>query len=290
MIIVQLNGGLGNQMFQYAAGRSLALKHNTSLYLDIAKFSTRNSSITPRNYELEIFSHSAKIHPNQLIKFGKISILFSGIMKYFGGPYFCIEKKSGFNKNFLNFPSNAYLIGYWQSHKYFDSVANELIRDFEFNKPLNFRSSQILEKIKKDNSVALHIRRGDYVTNTAANNFHGIIPLSYYHDAIKLISNINKDLSIYIFSDDPDWCRKNLKIPKLNTTFIDHNHESDSWQDLYLMGFCKHHILANSSFSWWGGWFGDQHWGRNRSVIYPRKWFSKDVDNADRAPSHWISI
>jgi hypothetical protein len=291
MIVVQLKGGLGNQLFQYAAGKALAIKHGAQLYLDVRQLSKVEKKNTPRNYELGIFSHSADIYISKKYPLDIISAYSPLAMKFFEGLNSFFEKGEGFNDDFLNKSDNTYLVGYWQSYKYFSGIEKQLIADFELKSPISSLSKDLLNQIRMtSNSVAFHVRRGDYVTNIAANKFHGLIPASYYRVALDRVASKNKDLTAFIFSDDPEWCRDNLLIPDVKKVFIDHNQGSESWQDLYLMGYCKHHILANSSFSWWGAWFGDQHWGKNRSVIYPMKWSTKGNNNLDRAPSHWISL
>jgi hypothetical protein len=139
------------------------------------------------------------------------------------------------------------------------------------------------------NSVALHIRRGDYVSLGSANKYHGVLPLEYYEMAVSYALTNIQNPHFVIFSDDLLWCRQNLSLPDDSFTYVENNLGDASWQDLILMSHCRHHVIANSSFSWWGAWLADQRWGKNRIVIAPHKWFLKlEISKQDRFPSHWL--
>jgi hypothetical protein len=289
MICVQLYGGLGNQLFQYSAGRALAIRHATTLYLDTVKLGMSAKGSTPRSYELNVFSHAASILSDEMQRPRLIMRCLPRLSNFIFSQNILQEANRHYDQNFDNASDNTYLIGYWQSYRYFSGVEDWLINDFQLKKPLSWVGNQFLTKICSSNSVALHIRRGDYVTNKSANKHHGVIPINYYWDAIKIIKETTIEPIFYIFSDDQEWSRKNFLSLK-NAIFVDNNLDMGSWEDLYLMGFCRHHIIANSSFSWWGAWFADRRWGINRKVILPRRWFSKSNVEADMAPKHWISI
>jgi hypothetical protein len=138
------------------------------------------------------------------------------------------------------------------------------------------------------NSLSIHVRRGDYVTSAATNEFHGVLDVDFYEQAVRHVQERVPDLQGFVFSDDPDWCRKALGHLQLPLTFVDANRGEDSWQDLYLMAACRHNIVANSSFSWWGAWLGDGPGRTDRVVIAPRRWFAgEDVVVEDRCPPHW---
>jgi len=150
----------------------------------------------------------------------------------------------------------------------------------------------LAKQIDLSASVALHIRRGDYVSLVSAARFHGALPLSYYMAAVARVRECVVEPKFFVFSDDQEWCRDNLQLGD-SATFVGHNTGSDSWQDLVLMGRCRHHVIANSSFSWWGAWLADQRWGvPQRLVIAPACWFSGQPGQnlSDRFPVHWEMI
>ena len=141
------------------------------------------------------------------------------------------------------------------------------------------------------NSVSLHVRRGDYVTTPGANEFHGVLDLDYYLPAISHVQERAPDVQGFVFSDDLDWCREAFSGLKLPLTFVDVNCGDDSWQDLFLMAACRHNIVANSSFSWWGAWLGDGQGSDDRLVIAPPRWIAGlDVDMSDRCPPQWTIL
>jgi hypothetical protein len=141
------------------------------------------------------------------------------------------------------------------------------------------------------NSLSLHVRRGDYATSASINQFHGLLDASYYAEAIRHVQERASDPKLFVFSDDLDWCREALAPLQVPLTFVDVNRGGDSWQDLFLMAACRHAIIANSSFSWWGAWLGDGAASDNRIVIAPRRWFSgAEVDISDRFPPGWTVL
>ena len=178
---------------------------------------------------------------------------------------------------------NVYLDGYWQSWKYFNNYSDIIKKDFTIKlKYLNTIDRNLLTQIENSNSVALHVRRGDYVNNKDVNKFLGICDKSYYESAIEFIKNKVVDPRFYIFSDDPDWCLKEFG----NEFFIiSGNHD---WQDLWLMSKCKNQIIANSSFSWWAAWLNNN---MEKIVVAPKKWFSgMNIKIDDRLPESWIKL
>jgi hypothetical protein len=149
--------------------------------------------------------------------------------------------------------------------------------------PLGELNEELFENIITHNSVALHVRRGDYLTNTSAANYHGVCSLLYYQKAIDLLSSQYSNLYFYVFSDDIKWAESNLTIP-FPTTFIGHNFGDQSFQDLRLISRCKHQIIANSSFSWWGAWLNSYE---NKTVIAPKKWFLNNKKTESLFPPSW---
>lgn len=291
MIKVVLSGGLGNQIFQYAAGRALALKHSTNLVLNLSLLHALDSSVTPRSYELGSFRVvcDLELKPPLLIRWGcKKLMWFLGLLY---PRKFYIEKRPSYDSTFLLQPNGVTLFGYWQSYIYFSDISKQLMSELQPSKPLSKKSIEVLDEINSSKSIAIHVRRGDYVSNSEALSFHGLMPLNYYTDAIAFALAKFPDATFFIFSDDQDWCKKNLALEK--ACFIDHNHVENSWEDLVLMSKCGHHIIANSSFSWWAAWMADNHQeAANHLVIAPRNWFKKaqEINTADRFPPHWVLL
>jgi len=293
MIIVKLMGGLGNQMFQYSFGRAVSLAQNIELKLDISWFENLPSKDTVRVYELDTFNfNSIFANKNEVNKLKgiyryipkKVYNLVSKIGISFGNSYF-IEKEYTYNSNF--FQDNTYFEGFWQSYRYFDSFKEEIIQDFTCKLPLQGKNKELSTHIQSCEAISLHIRRGDYVSNVNASNFHGISPLDYYYKAIDLLSKNVEEPSFFIFSDDITWVKENLKI-EYPITFVDHNSLHQGFEDMRLMSMCKHNIIANSSFSWWGAYLNGYE---KKIVIAPQKWFNNpSIDTSDLIPSEWIRL
>ena len=289
MIITRLIGGLGNQMFQYAAGRRLAHQHNTDLFLDVTVY----ASDTLRKYELDIFRIHAKIASPELIKcvsFSRKDAVRLGIRHlFFGEPITQYVKKltPDFHEQVVALPDNVYLDGYWQSEKYFAEIVDILRKEFSFVNPPSAINKELLEEIGGCNSVSMHIRRGDYISNPETLDTHGVLGIDYYELALNMMEEKVKDPHIFVFSDDISWVRRNLKMD-LPHHFIDHNGEEKDYEDLRLMSYCKHHIIANSSFSWWGAWLCENP----AKIIYtPKKWFGNlELNTNDLIPTKWNKI
>lgn len=276
MIIVKLRGGLGNQMFQYALGRNLALKNNTRLKFDITELKRDKL----RNYELNIFQISADI----LSWFE--SVFLRTLFKIFHGNYAYIREKSlHFDRTLLEKKGNLYLDGYWPCEKYFRHIRDILKKDFEIRSEPNKKNKLMLKKIKNTNSVCIHVRRGDYVKNPKTNKFHGTCSLKYYYNSIKRIEKKVKNPVFFVFSDDLGWSKKNLKINH-STVFVDINGPENGCEDLRLMSNCNHFIIANSSFSWWGAWLSENE---DKIIFAPKRWFNGS-DGGDIIPKVWIRI
>jgi len=278
MIISKLQGGLGNQMFQYAAGFALAKKLKTSLKLDLSYYRQDfiKTGDTKRVYELDCF----RLRSSIISKLeGKIYPFLSQHKILF--TYYQ-EQGLKYDQNLLKQTGNLYLKGFWPSEKYFSWFRNDIKKEFKFKVIIK---SGFAEKINKSNSVSIHVRRSDYLTNKNANKYHGICSLDYYNSAIKLISSKIKDTHFFIFSDDLDWCRQNIKAPQC--TFIETIKGKD-WMDMQLMSLCKHNVIANSTFSWWGAWLNESP---EKIVIAPEKWFNdSSIDSSDLIPTQWTKL
>jgi Glycosyl transferase family 11 len=284
MIISKISGGLGNQLFQFAAGRSLAIHHNTELCLDISVYQQDGL----RNFDLTNFNIKPVIATEQDInKFTNRSftkrirdrILPHRFRKLYKEPFF------HFDKNFFKASQNTYLKGYWQSEKYFSQI-NDIIRnDFTPNADITDKLKTLAGDLKTVNSVAIHIRRADYTTNHF-NEYHGILGKDYYAAAIQLMKEKKQDCRFYIFSDDIKWVKQNYSSE--NAVFVSGEIAKTHIEDLYLMSRCHHNIIANSSFSWWGAWLNNNP---DKIVISPKKWFNKGPkDTDDLYPDGWIRL
>jgi len=281
MIIVKLRGGLGNQMFQYATGRNLALRNNTKLKFDVTELENDNL----RSYELNVFYISGSIASRYRLmlirKFNKS--IFS---KMLGQNYFYIKQKTrNFDETILKKRGNIYLDGYWQSENYFKDIREIIVKDFTIKVEPKGENKSLLRKIENSNSVCIHVRRKDYIRNKKTKEFHGFCSLEYYNKAAKIIEKKVSNPKFFVFSDEPAWTKENLKLNK-TTIYVDINNTKRSYEDLRLMSNCKHFIIANSSFGWWGAWLSNN---AEKIICAPEKWF-KSVDEGDIVPKSWIRV
>jgi hypothetical protein len=292
MIIVRLIGGIGNQMFQYAVGRAISIRNNTNLKLDLSAF----ENYTLRSYRLDCFDiiedfatqdeiRRLKPDQSQLLLF-LLSRLRQKMIPWYKRSRI-IERTFNFDPDVMKITGNAYFEGYWQSEKYFNDIARIIRNDFTFKNEPNDLTKSIIKKIRSTNSISLHLRRGDYISNPKTTEIHGVLGMDYYLKALNFIENHVEDPEIFIFSDEISWAKENLKT-ELPLHFIDQSGTERDHEDLRLMSTCKHHIIANSSFSWWGAWLGQKE---GQVVVAPAKWFNTlTCDNSDRFPSKWFIV
>ena len=292
MIISNIIGGLGNQMFQYAMARALSLERNESLYLDIAGF---NGYGLHHGFELsQVFvcpvQIATKTEIQNILGWQTLSgfrrILAHSSLKLFSRNSLVFEPHYHYWHEINHVSKACYLSGYWQSERYFQAHAAIIRADFTFKSPLINNNAVLAEQISQVNAVSLHVRRGDYINNPKTTGTHGVCSLDYYRAAIELIVEQVQQPYIYIFSDDIAWVKDNLKID-LPHQFVNHNGGLESYNDMHLMSLCQHHIIANSSFSWWGAWLNVSP---NKIVIAPKKWFANKNDIKDLFPVDWIAL
>ena len=279
LIISTLAGALGNQMFQYAAGRALALRHGTELRLDLGWLAPRSRFV----YELDVFALDVElVWTYRHMRRARLRELFRLAPPVRQQDW----KREGFtfDPGVLALPANARLAGYWQSEKYFADQADAIRADFAFTDPLDEQNADAAAQIAASIAVAVHVRRGDYVTDPGARDFLGTLPLDYYSSAAELVRRRAPDAHFFVFSDDPDWCRAHLRLGG-PTTFVDHN-EGRGALDLRLMTLCRHHVIANSSFSWWGAWLARPE---GQIVVAPRRWGAAS-DAGDVVPDRWCLL
>ncbi|MGO3738509.1 MAG: alpha-1,2-fucosyltransferase [Marinomonas foliarum] len=287
MVVVKITGGLGNQLFQYATGKALAKKLSCELALDLSFYPTQ----TLRKYELDKFNIKARIATTKEISLsGGGNDVVSRLMRKFGltsviFPQYIKEHESiKYVEKIDQCKSGAFLDGYWQNPSYFSQIKPELLQDFLPKAPLSEPAFARKTQIEQSSTpVSLHVRRGDYVDNAHTNSVHGTCGLDYYRAAVNKVLETVENPTFYVFSDDIEWCKENLgSLGQL--VYIDDT--QSAIDDLMLMSFCQHHIIANSTFSWWAAWLGDIG-----LTIAPRQWFSDLSRNSiDIYPSKWLLI
>jgi hypothetical protein len=295
MIIVRLTGGLGNQLFQYAIGKALSIISNEKMLFDVSSY----NSDKLRNYELGIFNlgidfaETADVIKNQhaspfIMDRIKYKVLRKSI-PYYRFPVLK-EQSFDFDLNYTNFRNrNVYLDGYWQSENYFRHIKQILLTDLKLDElTLSIEMKCYKQEIENSNSsVSIHIRRGDYLSNPTTTAYHGICDLAYYDKAMSKIENHVENPIYFVFSDDKEYV-KEVFAHKKNMIIIEN--VSKDHEELILMSMCKHNIIANSSFSWWGAWL-NQH--RDAIKIAPQKWFNDplmQLQTKDILPDCWYRI
>lgn len=286
MIVMRLKGGLGNQLFQYALGRALSLAKNTSLQLDTSSY----KKDTLREYRLACFNISASASDRLPFfatdsKAKHLNILFQKIRGLFSKPYQIIKEKSfAFDPSILNCSEQAYLDGFWQSEQYFSPFANIIRNDLSLKTPLTGKLKELAEQIALTNAVSLHVRRGDYVSNPTTTAYHGVCSAQWYEEAAKIMEEKVIQPTFFVFSDDYEWAKNNLRFQS-PVVFIPPSPDGQEGNDMHVMSLCKHHIIANSSFSWWGAWLNPSP---NKIVIAPKNWFVAGPKNTnDLIPDSW---
>ena len=295
MIVVNLKGGLGNQMFQYAAGLSLSLYQNTPLFLDFSqlKNTVETDLYTKRNFELSVF----KINVNEVSLNDRSTFknqeaeLFYRMKKRFAPALIrnkvFYEPDLQFHPGVFNLGKSVYLDGYFQSEKYFQHIKERILSEFTLRDSQGNQNKLLAVEMKSCNSVSLHIRCGDYLKDVNKALFGGVCTHDYYKEAIQYLENGITNPQFYLFSDDHTEALKVLGN-KSNVRIVEGNIGDKSYLDMYLMSQCRHHIIANSSFSWWGAWLNPSP---DKIVIAPSKWFAdSSIPTDDIVPSTWIRI
>jgi Glycosyl transferase family 11 len=296
MIIVKLSGGIGNQLFQYALGKNLSVKNNVAL-----KFETSEYTSDARKYSLSKFTIPESIlgisTETNLVEIGLPSMRDKSlwgrmgrkifrITEYFKPIYerkFVLEPCFNFYPDILKIKDDCYLSGVWQSEKYFKDSENIIRKELTLKNKLSIEAAHWIEKIGRCNSVSLHIRRGDYVDNPKVNQLYA---MEYYTVAIELISQKISNPVFFIFSDDMTWVKNNFEINR--PSFYVSDKKIPDYEELIIMSTCKHSVIANSSFSWWGAWLNKNP---SKMVLTPKEWFNtKNINTNDLIPSSWIKI
>jgi hypothetical protein len=297
-IIMLLQGGLGNQMFQYALGRRLADERKVPLVLDTSMLGGKaNNKDTIRTFRLGAFNIRAQVSEktNARILSGDIfgewgSRQYRRVLQHlpFRWRSYIHETESHkYDPYIFKVGKTVCLMGFWQSEMYFIDHRRFLLEDFSLKEIITGRNLDFALQIEEVNSVGIHVRRGDYVTNRITNEYHGVCPLEYY---LKCVSQLEEEVEkphYFVFTDDPLWVRENLHLNN-PMTVMDQNGVEKDYLDMYLMSLCKHFIIANSSFSWWGAWLAEYP----EKIIYAPKIWVRDssIETRDFIPDGWRKI
>jgi len=282
-IRIKLTGGLGNQMFQFATGFAIAKKKNVRLSLDLKYINKRKLF---NGFELQkIFNIYSKVSfLNKALSFKSIN--FMEILNKVDTTFYNFkEPHFHYTSNILNLPKHSFLDGYWQSELYFNEYTTEIKKIFNFSSKLDKSNLLVADDINRNNSISIHIRRGDFLLKQ--NNNHHTDLKEYYLKAINETSKIFKNPKYFIFSDDPSWAVDNFVLDQ-PYIIVDINFGARSFLDMYLMSLCKSNIIANSSFSWWSAWLNNN---KDKIIYAPKNWFNdKSIRTDDLIPKSWNII
>lgn len=291
-ITTQIQGGLGNQLFQYATGKALSNRLKRPLLLDTDWFNHGWKDVTPRKFllsklQLHYQISTTNVMPKPPKRWRRIA------QKIFPlSPYILRDRPFRFNSSINTFKpyprQNVYLMGYWQSFHYFDSIRNELIDELRPSAGLSPYYQIYLEKIQNSQSAMVHIRRGDYVHQPIAAKVHGFLGLEYYQKGMEMLLASDSNIHFFVFSDDLDWAKANLAHQDRITFICSTQDETAPTEELFLMTQCQKHLIANSSLSWWGAWLSKSE---KPKVIAPKQW-TNDIDKNwdDLLLPQWIKI
>ncbi len=287
--VAELKGGLGNQLFEYAAARALSLREGRALYFAW----TSHRGDTQRRFMLDAFRLAPDARPELL---GLTMLRLLGLRS----PLF--NRKAGRlwrlaacrlaslqERSFAYAPlaSDAFgvvLDGYFQSYRYFADQERALRAELQLASQAMGHNAELLRRMADENAVCLHVRRGDYAADPATSAFHGLLGLAYYRAAIEALGPAASNATFYVFSDEPAWARRHLQTGR-PTVIVEHNGVDAPHEDLRLMMACRHFVIANSSLSWWGAWLAPS---ADKQVVAPRRWFADPtVDTADLCPPAW---
>ena len=283
-VVVGLSGGLGNQMFQYAAGRSLAVRLGVPLVLDLSWFGgqiARQFALAPFRIEAVQRTQCSWLHPRGQALTSRLTRRW--LPRIMGVPVWR-EPHFQYSSDFSALSGPVFLEGYWQSDRYFLEIRSQLLQEFALREPLPPFCAKLLDEITVCDAICVHVRRGDYLSNPIAAKVHGTCAVDYYHAGVRELCQGLARPHCFVFSDDPAWVRASL-IFDCPMTVVDVNGPDDAHFDLMLMATCRHFLIANSSLSRWGAWLGSQ---AGKKVIAPARWFlTADKDARDLLPETW---
>lgn len=284
MIVTRLIGGLGNQMFQYAAARALGLRTGAAVGIDRRDF----ANYTVHAYALDVFRLEVRDAAPEHLPGRHWSARLGRLLSGRPSPRHVRERSLRFDPAVCALSGAVYLDGYWQCERYFADRVAALRQDFTFRHAPSPANAAYLEMIRGETSVSLHVRRGDYVSNPQALAVHGTCAPDYYAHAVDLLmQRTGRDLTAFVFSDDHDWVADHLRLP-VPMVQVAGNDAAHAYEDMRLMAACRHHVIANSSFSWWGAWLDPRP---DAMVVAPMRWFADTTrDATDILPERWIRL
>ena len=281
MIVTRLDGGLGNQMFQYAFGLFLAKKHDTDLALDLSSYQCGPQ----HGYMLDRFQISAdplNLELSQRIPKRYRTITSNWIPDWLRPNVLCRvkERPFGFHEKYLKASDNSYLVGYWQSEKFLPGLRETLLKQFVAVRALSDASQRVIDRMQAFPSVSLHIRRGDYINNSATARIYEQLSLEYYLASFQRFAARHERVQAFVFSNDLPWCRENLRLSS-PTYFVDHTSQRSAHEDLIMMSHAACNVIANSTFSWWAAYLNNRD---DRSAFVPARWFRPGTLNGEHLP------
>ena len=298
MIVVKLMGGLGNQMFQYAFAKNLSIKNNVPLKIDLSFLLDRSpkENFIFRDFDLDIFNINFEVVQENEIENGSLFNASKGFLSSLFSKKKSLEDVKLMEDHFyfeeknIKEDKDIYLEGYWQCEKYFHENETIIRKDFSFKYPLSVAESELNDLVSKVGSVCVNFRRTDFLDLKNSAETHGVVDYDYYIKAIDLIAKRIKSPHFFIFSDDIEWCKENVKIT-YPITFVEHSFKGEKFSSyLQLMKNCKHFIIPNSTFAWWAAWLSES---KDKIVIAPNNWFKDPTlqsQTSDIIPSNWIKL
>lgn len=291
LVVARITRGLGNQLFQYATGLALARRLGAELKFDLEPMRSAGAAsadLAGLGVALPEVSPDElrRLAPQWAGPFRNKLILLRHRLTPFARRRWIREENYDFDSRLLQIRAPVYLDGYWQSERYFAELADELRVALAPPAPTE-RARALGDELARVPTIAIHVRRGDYVTNDDAARFHGCCSLDYYRRAIEWMASATPDCRHAIFSDDPEWAAQNLRVPG-DTLLVAGAPAHSALEDFHLLTRCSHFIIANSTFSWWAAWLSS---GRAPRVVAPRRWFlGREINPADRFPAGWHLI
>ena len=293
MIVVNFEGGLGNQMFQYAAAFALANTLETELKCTVDLLASHR---TKRTYELrDVFGVEVDVaSPRELSMLLGPLCTNKQVRRFLAKPPAAfLRSKKFISDDYLIFVDNladrciagGYLHGFWQSEEYFEGSKHTIRSCFTFPAFENDTDQSIVSEMKDCYSIGVHVRRGDYLTSAKTNSLHNVLPLSYYRSAINRLAKEQPYTKLFVFSDDPEWAEQHIEPLSEHTHIISHNQGNSAFRDMQLLSLCDAVVMANSSFSWWAAWLNNKI---TKRIIAPKKWFSSERTSSNHiVPARW---
>ncbi|THD43820.1 MAG: alpha-1,2-fucosyltransferase [Bradyrhizobium sp.] len=293
-VCMRIHCGLGNQLFMAALGLRLAQERKVRLIFDASAYLPREAD---RTYQLTNFSIAAttlsapekKGFARSPLRFLNPQYRLAKRLASMRRHNFVRQRIWEFDHDVVKVVAPVYLEGYWQTERYFSNVEGLIRQQFQLRQPITERRREWVKSIARAgaSAVSLHVRRGDYVTQAQSGGALWLCPAEWYASAMTAIAEQIEAPQFFVFSDDPGWARANLP-DTWPRNFIEPDADGRDFEDLYVMSTCRHHVIPNSTFSWWGAWLNPR---RDKTVIAPLKWFTtQSIDTSDMTPANWRRI